>query len=355
MRILITGICGFAGSTIARRLLESTADLTIVGLDNFCRAGSRLNIDPLHQLGIKTIEGDIRYPKDIAQVGAVDWILDAAANPSVLAGIDGKSTSRELVDHNLGGTINLLEHCREHRAGFTLLSTSRVYNIPMLCELELTSNGDAFTPAIDQTFPTGISDLGVTENASTSHPISLYGATKLTSETLALEYGATFDFPVYINRCGVLAGAGQFGRADQGIFSYWLHAWHAKRPLRYIGFNGLGHQVRDCLHPDDLVPVLKTQMLDHPTDRPRIVNFGGGIPNSKSLRQLSAWCIDRFGPHEVATDPQPRPFDVPWLIMDSSLAEESWNWSPQTGIETTLEEIANHAEKHPDWLDITGG
>ena len=49
--------------------------------------------------------------------------------------------------------------------------------------------------------------------------MSLYGATKLASEQLALEYGSTYGFPVWINRCGVLAGAGQFGRADQGIFA----------------------------------------------------------------------------------------------------------------------------------------
>ena len=36
---------------------------------------------------------------------------------------------------------------------------------------------------------------------------------------LILEYGECFGFPVWINRCGVLAGAGQFGKADQGIFS----------------------------------------------------------------------------------------------------------------------------------------
>ncbi|MEJ7607467.1 MAG: hypothetical protein WKF37_14675 [Bryobacteraceae bacterium] len=39
---------------------------------------------------------------------AVDWIIDAAANPSVLAGIDGRS-SRQVVEHNLISTVNLLE------------------------------------------------------------------------------------------------------------------------------------------------------------------------------------------------------------------------------------------------------
>ncbi len=37
----------------------------------------------------------------------------------------------------------------------------------------------------------------------------------------------------------MLAGAGQFGRADQGIFAYWINAWLRRRPLKYIGFGGL--------------------------------------------------------------------------------------------------------------------
>ncbi len=52
----------------------------------------------------------------------------------------------------------------------------------------------------------------------------MYGSTKLASEIVALEYGEAFGFPVWINRCGVLAGAGQFGTPDQGIFSYWINA-----------------------------------------------------------------------------------------------------------------------------------
>jgi CDP-paratose 2-epimerase len=43
---------------------------------------------------------------------------------------------------------------------------------------------------------------------------------------------------VHINRCGVLAGAGQFGKADQGIFSFWIHSYRARRPMKYIGFEG---------------------------------------------------------------------------------------------------------------------
>jgi len=72
-----------------------------------------------------------------------------------------------------------------------------------------------------------------------------------------------------------------------------------------------------------------------------------------SLAELSRWCAARFGKHEVASDPKPRAFDVPWLVMDSGLARKTWDWQPAIGLEEILQEIANHAEAHPDWLETS--
>src|SRR6056300_171636 len=116
MKILITGICGFAGSLIAKTLLQSHTNLQIVGLENFSRKGSELNISELTGLGINLIRGDIRSQSDIDALPKADWVIDCAANPSVLAGIDGQSSSRQLMEHNLLGTINMLEYCKRHKA-----------------------------------------------------------------------------------------------------------------------------------------------------------------------------------------------------------------------------------------------
>ncbi|MEP6685748.1 MAG: NAD-dependent epimerase/dehydratase family protein, partial [Verrucomicrobiota bacterium] len=201
-------------------------------------------------------------------------------------------------------------------------------------------------------FPRGITSSGIAEDCSTSPPVSLYGTAKVASEQLALEYGAAFEFPVWIDRCGVLAGAGQFGRADQGILSFWINAWVRHQPLKYIGFNGNGGQVRDFLDPRDLLPLLQKQM-GAKTATHRISNVSGGLANAMSLRQLSAWCEKRFGPREVSGDPQPRPFDIPWLVLDSTRAVQEWGWQVATPLETVLEEIATHAESHPHWLELS--
>jgi CDP-paratose 2-epimerase len=193
----------------------------------------------------------------------------------------------------------------------------------------------------------------VDEEFSTAAPVSLYGATKLASEALALEYGDTFGIPVWINRCGVLAGAGQFGTAEQGIFSFWLHAWRAKKSLRYIGFGGKGFQVRDAFHPEDLAELILKQIQSSETKPLRICNAAGGIDQSMSLLELSDWCSERFGPHEVISDTRDRRFDIPWMVLDSTRAHDLWNWKPRRSLLSILAEIADHAEKNPDWLEKT--
>jgi CDP-paratose 2-epimerase len=353
MRVLITGICGFVGNVLAQALREHVQGVEILGLDNLIRRGSEQNRATLEQSGVRFFHADIRNASDMEMLPAVDFVIDAAANASVIAGVDGTVGSRQLVEHNLFGTVNLLEYCKRHHAGFILLSTSRVYSIAPLAGLKMEVVNGAFRPVVTQSWPAACSASGVAEDFSTTPPLSLYGSTKLSSEILAQEYGQAFGFPVWINRCGVLAGASQFGRADQGIFSFWIHSYARRRPLKYIGFDGLGHQVRDCLHPRDLVPVLARQLAETPTADERPLNFGGGAANSISLRQFSDWCAQRFGAHEIGSEPKPRAFDIPWMVLDSRAAESRWNWRPSTSREVVLEEIALHAEKNPAWLDLT--
>jgi CDP-paratose 2-epimerase len=353
MKILITGVCGFVGSSLAISLLNNLPDLQIHGLDNFIRAGSEENRITLQKLGIKLYHCDLRMASDFESLPPVDWIIDAAAIPSVLSGVDGNISSRQLVEHNLLGTINILEYCKRSRSGFILLSSSRVYSIAKLAQIALDVSGRTFKLKGDKKYPLGLSTSGVNESFSTSPPISLYGSSKLTSEIMALEYGQTYNFPVWINRCGVLAGAGQFCRGDQGIFSYWINSWLHRSPLAYIGFGGHGYQVRDCLHPRDLVPLLVQQMNSDRNLSPQLFNIGGGTANAISLAELSAWCSDRFGAHDIIQSTENRRFDVPWLIMDTKLAKDVWQWQPQTPLNDILEEIALHAEKHPHWLELS--
>jgi CDP-paratose 2-epimerase len=349
MRILITGICGFVGSRLAVAIRERLPQTEVFGIDNLLRPGSEGNRVDLASKSIKFLHGDLRMRSDVELIPDCDWVIDAAANPSVLAGVDGRSSPRQLGEHNLIGTLNVLEYCREKKAGLVLLSSSRVYSVRDLAALPVREHKQAFVLDPAKSFGFGVSEAGITESFPVRQPISLYGATKLSSEIMAIEYGSTFDFPVWVDRCGVLAGAGQFGTAEQGIFSYWLHAHAARGRLRYIGFGGCGYQVRDAFHPEDLADLVTAQMRRDPPGDP-ICNAGGGSSNAMSLAQLTRWCNDRFGTHQPESDPQPRPYDIPWLVMDSTRIAEEFDWRPKRSLPSILDEIAIHVRNNPDWL-----
>ena len=352
MKVLVTGCCGFVGSTVAAGLAGRGA--AVFGIDNLSRPGSERNRAALPRAGVRVLHGDLRCASDVDDLPAADLVVDAAAVATVLAGTAGYGSPRQLFEHNLLGTLNVLEYCRRHRPALVLLSTSRVYGIAELGALPVEAAGPRFRPREGASLPAGASPRGLTERFPTRPPLSPYGTSKLASELLALEYGETFGFPVWVNRCGLLAGAGQFGRPDQGIVAFWIHSWARRRPLRYTGLGGLGLQVRDVLHPRDLVPLVERQAASSAPGRPRVVNVSGGPDSSVSLRELSEWCAARLGPHEVASDPEERRFDVPWLVLDSALARDAWGFVPATPLPEILEEIARHAEADPSWLAQSG-
>ena len=377
MRLLITGGCGFVGSLLTKFFL-SKEGWEVLLVDNFCRPGSEQNRRPLECLGATVIEADLRDRNAILSLPACHWVIDCAANPSVLAGLDarpssplastGESPSLTLVDHNLLGTVHVLEYCKRHLAGLVLVSTSRVYSTDALSSVKLKSSNSRFELEPEQT-TAGLSSQGISELFSTAPPLSLYGVTKLASEWLAREYAQAFGFPLWINRCGLMAGAGQFGRADQGIIAYWMHRYLYRHPLSFIGYGGMGFQVRDCLHPVDLANLISRQIkfsaapgsyshtaVDQPSTT---LNVSGGIESAFSLLELHQWCERRWGsskygpPGKLTTVLENRRYDAPWIVLDSSLAQRQWGWTAQRSKEEIWEEIAEHAEEHPDWLQIS--
>jgi hypothetical protein len=72
LHILITGACGFVGSSLCRAMAEAGLGWTITGLDNLGRRGSELNRPSLQAWGVNLIHGDLRCPSDVAALPRVD-------------------------------------------------------------------------------------------------------------------------------------------------------------------------------------------------------------------------------------------------------------------------------------------
>jgi CDP-paratose 2-epimerase len=351
MRILVTGCAGFVGSTICHELRRLREDWTICGLDNLSRAGSETNVRGLVEADVHFVRGDVRCETDFETFSDIDFVIDAAANPSVLAGTSGIG-SRQLIDQNLVGTINTLEFCRRLRAGLILLSSSRVYSINDMMSIPLLEGANRYEYG-DLSAISGISAEGISESFSTKPPVSLYGVTKLASELMAMEYSYSFGLPIYINRCGVMSGEGQFGIPSQGIVSFWIANALSGKQMRYTGQGGKGFQVRDLLHPKDLVRLL-VQQIEAKYSSCSVYNVSGGISSAFSLCELTNFCSYAGLSPMVNSDSSNRPNDVPHVVLSSSRVMSDFSWQPEIGRDEIFRLVLEFLSSRADWLRISG-
>jgi hypothetical protein len=60
-----------------------------------------------------------------------------------------------------------------------------------------------------------------------------------------------------------------------------------------------------------------------------------------------------IAPCLVGSENEGRAFDVPSLVLNAGSAAAEWDWLRQTKLDDILEEVAAHAESHPEWLGRT--
>jgi CDP-paratose 2-epimerase len=334
-RVVITGGAGFVGANLAVALAGRHPGSEIVALDNLRRRGSELNLSRLREAGVMFIHGDVRELDDLLALDPVDAIVECSAEPSVLAGVDGSPSYA--LHTNLLGAYHCLELARRDSAQFVFLSTSRVYPVAGLADVRYDEGETRFELADAQESP-GVSTDGISESFPLTGARTIYGTTKLAAELLVAEYAAGFGMRTVVNRCGVIAGPWQMGRVDQGVFTYWLLAHQLGLPLRYLGFSGLGKQVRDLLHVDDLVDLLDDQLARPEAWAGSTVNVGGGRDRSLSLQETTELCRELTG-NDVDVEPapqDPRPGDVPIYISDCTRVEAFSGWQPKRTARQTL-------------------
>jgi CDP-paratose 2-epimerase len=233
-------------------------------------------------------------------------------------------------DTNLVGALNCLEFARERCGGVLFLSSSRVYPIEALRGLALTNTPSRVDIAEVGGLPRGASREGISEDFPLEGPRSYYGASKLAAELLCQEYAAHGGLRTVINRCGVIAGPGQFGRTDQGVFTLWVARHCFDRPLSYTGFDGRGLQVRDLLHVADLADLLERQIERLGQLSGETFNVGGGRSGSVSLREFTELCARVTGREvSIGSDPRTSPVDIPWYISDHRKVSAKMGWSPR--------------------------
>lgn len=328
-RVLITGGAGFIGSSVAIALATRHPDWQVIAADNLYRRGSELNLPRLKEAGVEFAHADVRQPSDLAAIGPVDALVESSAEPSVLGETD------VIVPVNLTGAYHCFEHARASGAHVIFLSTSRVYPVALQEQLATEETETRFELLDRQPYP-GASSSGISEEFPLTGSRTMYGASKLAAELLLTEY----ELPWTINRCGVVAGPWQMGKVDQGVFTHWMLSFVRGQPLSYIGYRGLGKQVRDLLHVDDLTDLVERQLTEPDRWYRQTFNVGGGRDISLSLAETTALCREITGNDiEVTAADVSRPGDVRVYLSDCRALFAHTDWRPSHSASDVLRDI----------------
>jgi CDP-paratose 2-epimerase len=287
MQILVTGSSGLIGSEAVAFFDGLGYD--IIGIDNNMRAdffGPTGDTTPNRRRLEETCPHFTFRPLDIRDRQAIDELF--ASNSIDIVVHTAAQPSHDLAarrpfddfDVNAGGTLNLLQACRQHapHAVFIYVSTNKVYgdgpNTIKMKELATRWEYD------DPRFENGIAeDFPVDQSLH-----SLFGASKLAADVMAQEYGKYFGLKTGIFRGGCLTGPQHAGVELHGFLNYLVHVALKQGPYTIYGYKG--KQVRDQIHSHDVVRAFWAFAQD---PRPgEVYNLGGGRDNAASLIE----CVD---------------------------------------------------------------
>ena len=235
MAILITGVAGFIGSNLARKLLAQGE--VVIGLDNLCR-GSLSNIADLQpnpsfifgELDLSDSAAYLSYIKICCQKNQIDQVWHLAANSDIPAGISDAAI--DLRDTFMT-TYNTLEVIKQFDIPtLSFASTSAVY-------------GD-------------LGDRLLCEDVGPLFPISNYGAMKLASEALISAAVEGFLKTAYIYRFPNVIGT----PATHGVILDFIRK--LQKTPNHLEVLGNGTQKKGYLHVQDLIDaMLAVQSCSH--------------------------------------------------------------------------------------------
>ena len=324
-KVLITGVAGFIGFHLARRLLASGRE--VVGIDNLTPYYDvELKRARLAELGapsgFRFLDLDLTCRdevRDLMDDSRPDAVIHLAAQAGVRYSV---SAPFSYVESNLVGFMNVLEACRHappHH--FVFASSSSVYG----------SN----------------TAMPFTVHDRADHPVSLYAATKRSNEMLAHSYSHLFGLPTTGLRFFTVYGP--WGRPDM---AYYLFAKAVADGTDVTLFNE-GRNRRVFTYVDDVIEgvarVLERPARPDPAFDPaapdpaissapfRLYNIGHDEP--VEVNDLLALVERGLGRRARRIYAPMHAGDVEAMWADSSDLERDAGYRPHTPLATGMEEF----------------
>lgn len=336
--ILVTGVAGFIGANLAKRLLQEFVDVKVVGIDNMNDYYDvRLKEDRLKELlsysSFTFIKGDISDKSTVSQ-------LFAAHHPQVVVNLAAQAGVRYSITNpdayiasNLIGFYNILEACRhsydEGKTGVEHLvyaSSSSVYG----------SN---------KKVPYSTDD-------KVDNPVSLYAATKKSNELMAHAYSKLYNIPSTGLRFFTVYGPA--GRPDMAYFGFTDKLVKGE----IIKIFNYGNCKRDFTYIDDIVEGV-IRVMQHAPERHKgedglpippykIYNIGNNNPENlldfvtilqEELVRAGVLPTDYdFDAYKEFVPMQPG--DVPVTYADTTPLEQDFGFKPSTPLRAGLRAFA---------------
>ena len=312
--ILVTGVAGFIGFHLAKRLLDKGLD--IVGYDNLndyydvSLKNNRLDI--LKKYGnFKFIKGDLADRNEINKVFN-DFKPVIVVNLAAQAGVRYSIENPQVyIDSNIIGFFNILEACRHNNIEHLIYaSSSSVYGNQHKIPFSVSDNVD--------------------------HPISLYAATKKSNELMAYTYSHLYNIPSTGLRFFTVYGP--FGRPDMAYFSFTKKIYNGESIQIYNN----GNLYRDFTYIEDIVKGMENILFSPPKIdengvQYKIYNIGNNKPE-KLLFFIET--LEKTIGLEAKKEFLPmQPGDVYQTYADVDDLMNEFSFKPETNIKEGLEKF----------------
>lgn len=322
-KILVTGVAGFIGFHLCKRLIERGDE--VIGIDNINDYYDiKLKFDRLRQIeGCKNFQF-IRI--DIADREGVSKLFsekefDIVVNLAAQAGVRySLKNPYAYIDSNISGFLNILEGCRHTKIKHLVFaSSSSVYGANTKMPYSVHHNVD--------------------------HPVSLYAATKKANELMAHTYASLYHIPCTGLRFFTVYG--HWGRPDMAYFLF-TKAIIEGKPIDVFNY---GKMKRDFTYIDDITEGI-VRVMDKIPEPNR--NWSGNNPDSAtSYAPYKLYNIGNNNPVElmrfievlevlIGTKAKKnllplQPGDVPATFADVDDLVKDAGFKPSTTIEAGLE------------------
>jgi UDP-glucose 4-epimerase len=314
--VLITGGLGFIGSSLARRLVQLDAKVTLVDSLVPEYGGNLFNVQDIRDRVVVNI-ADVRDPHAIScLVKERDFLFNLAGQTSHLDSMTDPLTDLEI---NKAAQLYILEACRKNNARVKIVfaSTRQIYGKP------------EYLP-VDEKHPI--------------QPVDVNGINKLAGESYHLLYHRVYKIRACALRLTNTFGPGMRVKdARQTFLGVWIRNLIEQMPIHIFGN---GKQRRDFNYIDDVVEALLCAATN-PAAEGKIFNLGHS--EHISLQELAALLIriNGSGNYELVPFPSNREaIDIGDYYSDFSKMKGALGWSPQIslrdGLMKTLEFYRQH-------------